>query len=73
MSRTRVKLFQNIVSVNPGLDLAREFTLETEINTFLASDASIKLIDVRLSSNAAPVGDRVAHYGLSALLIYEQG
>lgn len=71
MARTKVKLFQNIVSVTPGVDLKREFTLEKEINEFLASDASFKFIDVKLSSNAAPVGERVAHYGLSALLIYE--
>jgi hypothetical protein len=71
MARTKVKLFQNIVSVSPGLNLQREFTIEGEINEFLANPA-IKLIDVKLSSNAAPVGDRVAHYGLSALLIYEE-
>ena len=69
---TKVKLFQNVVSVSPGIDLRNEFTLEKEINQFLASDAKIKLIDVKLSSNAAPVGERVAHYGLCALLIYEQ-
>jgi hypothetical protein len=65
-------LFQNIVSVTPGVDLKREFTLEKEINEFLASDPRFRLIDVKLSSNAAPVGERVAHYGLSALLIYEE-
>lgn len=71
MSRTKVKLFQNIVSVSPGVDLKRELTLEKEINEFLASDGAIRLIDIKLSSSAAPVGERVAHFGLSALLIYE--
>ena len=72
MSRTKVKLFQSIVGASPGLDLKREVTLEKEINEFLASDAKIRFIDVKLSSNAAPVGDRVAYYGVSALLIYEE-
>lgn len=71
MPRTKVKLFQQIASVSPGLDLQRAFTIEKEINDFLA-DASVKLIDVKLSSNAAAVGDRIAHYGLTAMLVYEQ-
>jgi len=69
--RTKVKLFQNVASVTPGIDLKREFTIEQEINDFLA-DPRITLIDVKLSSNAAPVGDRIAHYGLTALVIYEE-
>jgi len=71
LPRTKVKLFQQIASVSPGLDLQRAFTIEKEINDFLA-DASVKLIDVKLSSNAAAVGDRIAHYGLTAMLVYEQ-
>jgi hypothetical protein len=66
-----VKLFQQIASVSPGVDLQRGFAVEKEINDFLA-DANIKLIDIKLSSSAASVGDRIAHYGLTALLIYEQ-
>ena len=69
--RTKVKLFQNVASVSPGVDLKREYTIEKEINDFLA-DPRITLIDVKLSSNASPVGDRVAHYGLTALVIYEE-
>jgi hypothetical protein len=70
LTRTKVKLFQQVASVSPGIDLQREFSIEKEINDFLA-DTSIKLLDVKLSSSAAPVGDRVAHYGLTALVIYE--
>lgn len=72
MSRTKVKLFQSITSVSPGVDLQREMALEKEMNDFLAANAGIKLIDIKLSSNAASVGERVAYYGLSALLIYEE-
>lgn len=72
MPRTKVKLFQNISSVSPGVDLQRETTLEKEMNEFLAGNAGIKIVDVKLSSNAAAVGDRVAHYGLFALVIYEE-
>ena len=71
MPRTLVKLFQQVASVTPGIDLQREFGIEKQINDFLA-DKNIKLIDIKLASNAAPVGDRVAHYGVTALLIYEQ-
>ena len=71
MQRTKVKLFQQVASVSPGIDLQRGFTIEKEINDFLA-DAKITLIDIKLSSSAAPVGDRIAHYGLTALILYEQ-
>ena len=71
MSSTKVKLFQNITSVSPGVDLRSELTLEKEINAFLASNSGIRLVDIKLSSNAAPVGERVAYYLLAALLIYE--
>jgi hypothetical protein len=69
--RTKVKLFQQVASVSPGVDLQRGFAIEKEINDFLA-DGSITLVDIKLSSSAAAVGDRIAHYGLTALLIYEQ-
>jgi hypothetical protein len=69
--RTKVKLFLNIASVSPGIDLQRDFSIEKEINDFLA-DSNITLIDIKLSSHAAPVGDRVAHYAVSALVVYEQ-
>ena len=72
MSRTKVNLFQNVVSVSPGVGLAGEFTLEKEINAFL-SGPNVTLIDVKLSSNAAPVGERITHYGLCALVIYAEG
>jgi len=66
-----VKLFSRVSSVSPGIDLQRDFEIEKEINDFLA-DGNITLVDIKLSSNAAPVGDRVAHYGVTALVIYEQ-
>jgi hypothetical protein len=72
MAGTKVKLFQNVISVSPGIDLASEFTVEKDINAFLASNPTIKLVDVKLSSNAAPVGDRITYYALCALLIYEE-
>lgn len=73
MSGTRVKLLQNVVSVSPGLDLANSLTVEKDINAFLASnDGKIRLIDVKLSSNAASVGERISYFALSALLIYEE-
>lgn len=71
MPRTKVKLFQQVASVSPGVDLQREFAIEKEMNDFLA-DPGITVIDIKLASNAAPVGDRIAHYGLTALLIYQQ-
>lgn len=73
MSRTKVKLLQNVVGVSPGLDLASSLTVEKDINAFLASnEGKIKLIDVKLSSNASSVGDRVSYFALAALLIYEE-
>src|SRR6185369_12119815 len=56
MSRTQVKLLQNVVSVSPGLNLTSELTVEKDINAFLASnEGKIRLIDIKLSSNAASV------------------
>jgi len=72
MSSTKIKLFQNVLTVSPGLSLGTDFPLEKEINAFLAGHPNIKVIDIKLSSSAAPVGDRVAHYGLCALVIYEE-
>ena len=73
MAGTRVKLLQNVVGVSPGLELASSLTVEKDINAFLASnEGKIKLIDVKLSSNAASVGERVSYFALSALLIYEE-
>jgi len=71
LPRTKVKLFLAIASVSPGIDLQPDFGIEKQINDFLA-DGNITLIDVKLSSNAAPVGERVAHYSVTALVIYEQ-
>ena len=71
LPRTKVKLFLKIASVSPGIDLQPDLAIEKEINDFLA-DSSVTLIDIKLSSNAAPVGDRVAHYSVTALVIYEQ-
>lgn len=70
---TKVKLLQNVVGVSPGLDLQSSLTVEKDINTFLASnDGKIKLIDIKLASNAASVGERISYFALSALLIYEE-
>lgn len=70
MPRTKVKLFLKIASVSPGIDLQPDLSVEKEINDFLA-DENIALVDIKLSSSAAPVGDRVAHYAVSALVVYE--
>jgi hypothetical protein len=64
-------MFQQIASVSPGIDLQRGFAIEKEINDFLANE-SIEFIDIKLSGSAAAVGDRIAHYGLTALLLYKQ-
>lgn len=72
MPRTKVKLFQDVVSISPGGGLGSQFTIENKINDFLGSSTQIKLIDIKLSSNAAPVGERVTNYGLCALVIYEE-
>lgn len=71
MPRTKVKLFLKIASVTPGVDLRPDLSIEKEINDFLA-DENIALVDIKLSSSAAPVGDRVAHYVVSALVVYAQ-
>jgi hypothetical protein len=68
---TKVKLFQNVVSIIPGAGAGGTFTLEKEINEFLDGNPAIRLIDIKLSSNAAAVGERVTNYGLCALVIYE--
>jgi hypothetical protein len=71
MASTKIKIFQTITSATPGVDLQRESTLETEMNAFLASTPGIRIVDIKLAANGSPVGDRVAHYALTALLIYE--
>ena len=71
MPRTKVKLFFTVASVSPGINLQPDLSIEKEINDFL-SDGNTTLIDIKLSSNAAPVGDRVAHYSVTALVLYEQ-
>jgi len=69
--QTKVKLFQQIASVSPGVDLQRESVLEKQINDFLAGK-DITLVDIKVSSNAAAVGDRITYYSLVALVLYQQ-
>jgi hypothetical protein len=71
MSNTKIKVFQSITSASPGVDLQRDPALEKEMNAFLASIPGIRIIDIKLAGSGSPVGDRVAHYALTALLIYE--
>ena len=71
MASTKIKVFQTITSATPGVDLQRESALETEMNAFIASIPGMRIVDIKLAGNASPVGDRVAHYALTALLIYE--
>jgi len=71
LPHTKVKVFLKIASVAPGINLQPDLAIEKDINDFLANE-NVTLIDIKLSSNAAPVGDRIAHYCLTALVLYEQ-
>ena len=71
MASRMVKLFQNVVSISPGGGSASQFGMEKDINDFLATPG-VSLVDIHLSSNAGSVGERVTHYGLYALVVYER-
>jgi hypothetical protein len=66
----KVKLFQSVVSVSGGSSGGNFSDIEQQINDFFSSNSQIELIDVRLASNGAPVGNIVTNYGLIALVIY---
>ncbi|HKU61047.1 MAG TPA: hypothetical protein VJQ44_07525 [Gemmatimonadales bacterium] len=70
----RVKLFQNVVSVSAGSSPGRgNFgLLESDINKFLDEHPSLRVIDLKITSNAAPVGNIVTNYGAIAILLYEE-
>src|SRR5436190_15856209 len=60
---TKVKLFQQVISVSGGNSAsAGGFKkLETEINQFLADNPRAKPVDLKITSHAAPVGDSVTN------------
>jgi len=72
---TKVKLFQAVVSISPGASSqSGDFQpLEERINEFLMDNPRAKPVDIKLTSNAASVGNTVTNYGLVAMLIYEEG
>ena len=59
MAITKVKLFQNVLSVSPGVSLGLDFPLEKEMNTFLSAHANVKLIDI----NETPI-ERITLHGI---------
>ena len=69
----KVKLFQTVVSVSPGGSGSNDFNiLESEINNFFEIHPEIRVIDLKITSNAAPVGDILTNYGLIAMLMYDE-
>jgi hypothetical protein len=69
----RVKLFHSVISVSSGSSPGGSFAgLEDEINGFLDANPTIRIKDIKLTSNAAAVGTIVTNYGLVALLLYEE-
>jgi hypothetical protein len=69
----KVKLFQEVIGLSRGQGDGKEFGgIEKQINEFLASNPKIHVIDVKLTSHAAPVSDIVTNYALMALLLYNE-
>jgi hypothetical protein len=68
----RVKLFETIVSVSVRGDGGNFKDLENQINSFLDQNPDITVVDIKLTGSAAPVGDVVTNYGISALLLYNE-
>jgi hypothetical protein len=69
----KVKLFQSVVHVSGGNSSGGSFdALEREVNNFLGANPQIRIVDIKLTSNAAPVGNVVTNYGIIALMIYEE-
>jgi hypothetical protein len=69
----RIRMFQHVVSAAPCGDPAGNFLpLEKKINAYLEQNPGVRVVDVKLTSHAAPVGDRVTNYGLVAVVIYEE-
>lgn len=67
----RVKLFEAVVSISARSDGGNFKGLESQINFFLEQNPSITVVDIKLAGSAAPVGDIVTNYGVTALLMYE--
>ena len=69
----KVKLFQYALGVSYGVETKSNFSpIEKGINEFLRDNPKIRVIDIKISSNAAPVGDLLTNYGMQALLLYEE-
>ncbi len=69
----KVKLFQNAVAVSFGVKTRSDFSpIEKDINEFLRVNPNIRVVDIKIASNAAQVGDSLTNYGMQALLLYEE-
>src|SRR5262245_24494534 len=70
----KVKMFEDGFSLSGGVGQGSDgfVRLEKQINDFLADNSRVKVVDLRLTSNAAPVGDYVTHYIVVAVLLYEE-
>ena len=68
----RVKVFQDVVSVSSVSGGGGFEHLEADINRFLEERQDIRLVDLKLASHAAPVGDIITNYGVVAALVYEE-
>ena len=69
----KVKLFQFAVVVSLGVKTRSDFSpIEKNINEFLRVNPNIRVVDIKIASNAAPVGDSLTNYGMQALLLYEE-
>ncbi len=70
----RVKIFQCDVTISTGQSEGGDYSsLEEDLNSFFDENPGIRLIDIKVTSHAAPVGDGTTKYALIAMLIYEGG
>ena len=69
----KVKLFQWAIGVSLGVKTSSDFSrIEKDINEFLRVNPNIRVVDIKIASNAAQVGDSLSNYGMQALLLYEE-
>ena len=69
----KVKSFHIISTVPAGRSSSdTDFTdIDKDINKFLSDNPNIKVVDIKLTAFAAPVGEHVTNYNIHAMLIYE--
>ena len=72
-SYAKTQLFECAVGVSFGVKTRSDFSpIEKDINEFLRVNPNIRVVDIKIASNAAPVGDSLTNYGMQALLLYEE-